>query len=167
MKPTIPETGTVLKLDHDTAVVLLNGGTSCKGCGAGKIGLCRPAGNSMMVTARNAPGARIGDTVTIGIHRRVQRVAYLLAYVGPLFSFIAGSFFGYLAAGYFSVPFLDALTGFAALVSASVYSFLRLKKLDHSSMMAIKRVERENIFDTDMKTDEELRYAGYASNSRA
>jgi len=166
MKPTIPETGTVLKLDRDTAVVLLKGGTSCKGCGAGKMGLCRPAGDSMMITVKNTASASIGDTVVIGIDRRVQRAAYLLAYGAPLVSFIAGSFCGHVAGEYLSIHFLDAAAGFATLVVTSVYSFLRLRKLDSSSMMTVKHVIREYLFDTDAKTDEEQRYGCYAANPR-
>lgn len=167
MKPTIPETGTVLRLGRGTAVVLLKGGAACKGCGAGKIGLCRPAGHSMVITAKNTVGARAGDTVSLGIERRVQRTAYFLAYLAPLLSLLAGSFCGHLVASYFPIPFLDVATGVAALIFASAYCFARLRKLDSSSMMTIERVIAENIFDADVKTDEELRYDWSAPNSRA
>jgi positive regulator of sigma E activity len=112
----------------------------------------------MMITLKNSADARIGDKVTIGIDRQVQRAAYLLAYIAPLASFVAGSLCGHVIGNYFSIPQLDAAVGFAALVVTSVFSFRRLAKLDRSSLMTIKNVIRENIFDADVKTDEEQRY---------
>lgn len=158
MKPTIPESGSVIKTEGLNATVLLEGGTACKGCGAGKIGLCRPAGNSMTVTVGNSAGAQMGDKVLIGIDRGVQRTAYLLAYIIPLVSFLSGSFLGHAARVYFTVPALDAITGFAALAAASVFSLRKLKKLDASSRMSIKRILNDNRFEIDLKSDEELRY---------
>jgi positive regulator of sigma E activity len=99
MMPTIPETGTVLRLEHGTAVAPPKGGTPCKGCGAGRIGLCRPAGNSMIVTVKNTTEAMAGDTVTVVIGKNVQWAAYFLAYFTPLFSLIAGFLGGYPAGG--------------------------------------------------------------------
>ena len=165
MKPTIPETGTVIKLSGNTADVMLRGGTPCKGCGAGKMGLCRPAGTSMVITVKNTAGAQIRETVTVGIDRRVQRKAYLLAYIVPLFSLLAGSLLGYAAGNYLSVPFLDAGAGFVMLVLSSAVAFLRLKKLDRASMMTIKNVVRENTFEAGVKTDEEKWYERYEARS--
>ncbi len=162
VKPSIPETGTVIRLIGDVATVLLKGDAPCKGCGAGKIGLCRPAGNSMMIMVKNTAGARVGDIVMIGIDGKVQRSAYLLAYGAPLLSLLAGSFGGHLAAVHFRIPLLDAATGFMLLIVVSLYSFLRLRRLDRDSMMTVKRIVNENTFDAAMKTEEERLYECYA-----
>lgn len=128
MKPTIPETGTVISLKGDTAIILLKGGGSCKGCGAGKIGLCRlglcrPGGNSMMLHADNTIGARTGDTVVVGIGRQVRVKGYLFAYIIPLISFMAGTLIGHVAGAYLGAPSVDAASGFLSLTIV-VYLYL-------------------------------------------
>ena len=57
MKPSIPEIGTVIKLQGDVATVMLKGGESCKGCGQAKIGLCKAGSTNMMLTVKNHIGA--------------------------------------------------------------------------------------------------------------
>ncbi len=158
MKPTIPETGTVLRIEGEKAVVLLKGGTSCKGCGNAKMGLCRPAGQSMQITVLNSAGAKAGEVVSIGIGKEVQRSGYLLAYIIPLVSLLAGSMLGHIAGNYISLPFLDAVAAFVALVAGSAYALSSLKRLDQSSMLIAKQVMKEPIFDPDMKTIEEQWY---------
>ncbi len=161
MKPTIPETGTVISLEGDTAIILLKGGGSCKGCGAGKIGLCRPGGNSMTLRADNTIGARAGDTVVVGIGRKVRVKGYLFAYIIPLISFMAGTLIGHVAGAYLGVPSIDVPSGFLSLTTVSMYTFYRLRRLDRTSMMRIKRVVSDSVFEVDTKTDEERRFEGY------
>ncbi len=156
----------MLRTEGDAAIVLLEGGKSCKGCGAAKIGLCRAAGSSMMVTTGNPVGARSGDKVLIGIDKHVRRKGYSLAYLLPLFSFIAGSFAGYVAGDYFSIPNLDAVTGFFSFFATSFFTYIRLRRLDSSCRMSIRRVLSEGTFVTDMKSDEELRYESYRAMVR-
>jgi positive regulator of sigma E activity len=158
MKPTVPETGTVLKTDGDTAVVLLTGGGSCKGCGAAKMGLCSMGKKSMMLNAANAAGAHTGDTVVVGIDEAVRWKGYALAYLLPLFSLVTGSFIGHLAGGYLAIPFLDAVTGFSAFLATSAFTLLRLRKLDRTCRMTIKTVLSDGVFIADLKSDEERRY---------
>lgn len=164
MKPSIPETGTVISLKDDTAVVLLKGGGACKGCGAGKIGLCRPGGNSMVLHADNAVGARTGDTVVVGIGRNVRVKGYLFAYIIPLISFMAGAVIGHVAGTYLGVPSVDVPAGFLSLTAVSVHTFRRLRRLDRTSMMRIKRVVSDSVFDFDPKSDEERRFEGYLAS---
>jgi positive regulator of sigma E activity len=161
MKPTVPETGTVLKTDGDTALVLLKGGQSCKGCGAGKMGLCSAGKGSMMLSAGNAVGAHTGDTVLVGIDEAVRWKGYSLAYLLPLLSFVAGAFIGHLAGGCLAVPFLDAFTGFSAFLATASFTLLRLRKLDRTCRMAIKQVLSDGVFTADLKSDEERRYESY------
>ena len=164
MKPTVPDTGTVLRLEGDAAVVLLEGGKSCKGCGAARIGLCRAAGNSMIVTVDNSVAALPGDKVQIGIDRKVKIKGYLFAYIIPLFSFISGAMTGHFLGGYIRIPSLDVLTGFVALALISGYTFSRLRRLDCTYRMTVKKVISDQIFRTEVKSDEERRYEGYAAD---
>jgi positive regulator of sigma E activity len=161
MKPTVPETGTVLKTDGDIALVLLKGGQSCRGCGAGKMGLCSAGKGSMMLSAGNAVGAHTGDTVLIGIDEAVRWKGYSFAYLLPLLSFVVGAFTGYLTGQYLAVPFLDAITGFSAFLATSAFTLLRLRKLDRTCRMAIKKVLSAGVFSTDLISDEERRYESY------
>lgn len=161
MKPSIPETGTVISLKDDTAVILLKGGGSCKGCGAGKIGLCRPGGDSMVLHADNTIGARTGDTVVVGIGRNVRVMGYLFAYIIPLVSFIAGTVIGHIAGAHLGLPSVEVPAGFLSLTAVSFYTFHRLKRLDRTSMMRIKRVVSDFIFEIDSKSDEERRFEGH------
>ncbi len=164
MKPTVPEIGTILRLDGEDAVVLLKGGKSCRGCGAGKLGLCKAGGDSMMLTARNTAGAQTGDTVLVGIDPDIQIKGYFLAYIFPLLSFIVGSIVGYIVGNYLSIPSLDALLGFIALSATAVYTFVRLRRLDLTYKMKVEKVLSEEVFSTEVKSDEERRYEGYAIN---
>jgi positive regulator of sigma E activity len=161
MKPTVPETGTVLKTEGDTALVLLKGGQSCKGCGAGKMGLCSAGKGSMMLSAGNAVGAHTGDFVLIGVDEAVRWKGYSLAYLLPLLSFIAGSVIGHLAGEYLAVPFLDAVAGFSVFLATAALTLLRLRKLDRTCRMSIKKVISDGVFTADLKSDEERRYESY------
>jgi positive regulator of sigma E activity len=161
MKPTVPETGTVLKTEGDTALVLLKGGQSCKGCGAGKMGLCSSGKGSMMLRAGNAVGAHTGDFVLVGVDEAVRRKGYSLAYLLPLISFIAGSLIGHLAGKHLSVPFLDAVSGFSAFLATAAFTLLRLRKLDRTCRMSIKKVLSDGVFTAVLKSDEERRYESY------
>lgn len=142
MKPSIPEIGTVIRLQEDSAIILLKGGESCKGCGQAKIGLCRAGGTSMVLTAKNQIGAKIGDIVTIGLDRSVKVRGYLLAFVIPIISLILGSLIGYIVGGYFEAPFLDFSVGFSALIISYYFSLKMLKRLDSSSIITVKSVIR-------------------------
>lgn len=109
MKPTVPETGKVIKLDRDMAVVLLQSGESCKGCGAAAIGLCKSSGMTATLTVRNTKQAIPGDTVTVVLDKGIQRMGFLLAYGVPLVCFIAGSLLGYVLSREYAIPSLESL----------------------------------------------------------
>ena len=165
MKPTVPEIGTILRLEGEQATVILQGGRSCKGCGAGKIGLCRASGSSMLLNVINRAGGKPGDKVQIGIDRSVRIKGYLLAYIAPLLSFIAGALFGHVAGNYFGISSLDVITGFAALGVMSWFTFKMLGRLDRTYMLVLNKVASDNIFREEVKSDEERRYEDYALNS--
>jgi positive regulator of sigma E activity len=146
MKPTVPETGRVIKLDGDMAVVQLQGGHSCKGCGAAAIGLCKPLGGISTLTVKNSMNAAPGDTVKVSLDKAIQRRGFLLAYIIPIFCFLAGSVSGLVLGREFSIPSLEVTAGFSSLLVAAFFSYRKLKKLDNSSVMTIKEILSRNVF---------------------
>ncbi|MCL4456924.1 MAG: SoxR reducing system RseC family protein [Nitrospirae bacterium] len=159
MKPSIPEIGTVIKLQGDVATVMLKGGESCKGCGQAKIGLCKAGSTNMMLTVKNHLGAKVGDSVTVGVDRGTKAKGYFLAFIIPLFSLIFGALLGHVLGKYFSMPSLEVAAGFATFFLISFFSLRRLKILDSSSSMAIKSVVSGSIFSEYIEADE---FRGYS-----
>ena len=155
MKPTVPETGKVIRTEPGKAIVFLAGSGSCKGCGAAKIGLCKAGGTSLFLTAENRAGAETGDTVEVGVSTRVRWRGYLLAYLIPIFSLAGGTLAGDILGQMISFPPLDFLGGFACLLAASFISFRRLRRLDSSHSMEVKRVVLDPVFRETVETDEE------------
>jgi sigma-E factor negative regulatory protein RseC len=164
MKPSVPETGTVVRLEGGNAVIMLKGGKSCKGCGAAEIGLCRAGGTSMFVTADNDIGADVGDTVRIELDKRIKRKGFSLAYLIPLASFITGAVAGNAAGAYLSISGLDIIMGFALLSLASFFCFRTLRKLDKSHRMVVTRVIADYLFTVERPSDEEMRYLKYSGH---
>lgn len=139
MKPAIPDTGTVIRLDGERAVIRLRHEGSCKGCGAAAMGLCK-GGLMQELTVGNPTAARVGDRVKIGLVRHVQYKGYILAYVVPAVALIAGMVAGHFLGALLGVPALDILTGFASLVAVSWQSLRQLKRLDASHSIEIVSV---------------------------
>ncbi len=161
MKPSIPETGTVISLEGNAATVFLMGGGHCKGCGAGKIGLCRPGGRSMQLIVRNNAGAKLGDTVVVGVDRKVRLRGYLLAYIVPLVFFVTGTVLGHIAGSYLAIPSLEAPFGFSTLALSYFFTLRKLGRLDKSYAMSITKIVSDNVFEIDVKSDEERRFEEY------
>lgn len=143
MKPSIPELGRIIRLDGDIATILLQGGKHCEGCGAGKLGLCKPSGNAGLLKARNAVSASVGDHVRVGLEQDVQTKGYMLAFIIPLISLIAGSVAGSLIGAYFSLQSMEVVIGFGALVVTLFFTIRRLKRLDKSNSLTISEIVSE------------------------
>ena len=139
MKASIPDTGTVIRLEGGNAVISMEGDASCRKCGAAAIGLCK-GGMLQVLTVRNATGARIGDRVKIRLVQEVQFKGYLLAYVVPAAAFILGIVSGHFLGTWLGCPPLDIIAGFASLIAAAFFSFRRLKRLDSSHSIEIVNV---------------------------
>ncbi len=165
MKPTVPETGKVIELEGNKALVMIESGKGCKGCGAAKIGLCRAGGKTMFLTVRNTAQARPGDQVIIGIDRKTQRTGYLLAYLIPLAAFIAGGVGGYILGERFSIPSLDYLSAFVLLALSSAVTLWHLRKLDRAYTMEIKRAVTDGEFTEFLAPEEERLYLKYLGRS--
>jgi positive regulator of sigma E activity len=162
VKPSVPETGTVIRLEGNSALIMLKGGGSCKGCGAAKIGLCRAGKTSMFLTAGNNLGAGVGDTVRVDLDKRIKRKGYLLAYGVPLLSLIAGTLAGHVIGDYLSTPSLEAIGGFVSLIFASLLSFRRLRMLDKANRMVISKVMSGDTFSGEVMAEEEIGYMKYS-----
>ena len=162
MKPSVPETGNVIKLETGNAVIMLEGGQSCKGCGAAKIGLCRVGNSSMFLTAKNTAQAKQGDRVIIGIDKKTQRLGYLLAYIIPLFAFIGGAIIGSFLEKRFAIAGLDVLTSFILLALSAIFSFRKLRRLDSSHQMEVRKIIADGKFAEFVITEEEMRYSNCA-----
>lgn len=139
MKASIPDTGTVIRLEGGNAVISMLGDASCRKCGAAAIGLCK-GGMMQVLTVRNPSHARVGDRVKIRLVQRVQLTGYLLAYVIPAAAFLLGIAAGHYLGSVLGFPPLDILSGFASLIVAASFSLRRLKRLDSDSSIEITNV---------------------------
>jgi positive regulator of sigma E activity len=143
MKPSIPDTGMVIKLDGDQAVVRMKHEGSCRKCGAAAIGLCK-AGQMQVVTVRNSRRARVGDTVKIGLARDIQSQGYLLAFGVPPVALVAGIVVGHVLGVFAGFAPLDIIAGFSLMIAASFLSFRRLNRLASSSSIEIVNILAES-----------------------
>jgi positive regulator of sigma E activity len=139
MKASIPDTGTVIRLEGENAVISMQGDASCRKCGAAAIGLCK-GGMLQVLTVRNSTRARVGDRVKIRLVQEVQFKGYLLAYVIPASAFILGIVGGHFLGSRLGFPPLDIIAGFFLLVVAAFFSFRRLKRLDNTNSIEIVNV---------------------------
>jgi positive regulator of sigma E activity len=162
MKPTVPETGTIIRIEGENAVIQLKSGGPCKGCGMGKIGLCRAGDTSMLLTAKNIVNAGVGETVLVGLDRETKIKGYFLAYLIPLFALLAGTAAGHMFGGYLSKPYLDVIGGFLTLPVAALLSFRQLRKLNENHMMVVNRIIADYIFSGEVKSEEERWYPKYS-----
>lgn len=136
MKPSISDTGTVIRLEGEQAVVRMKHEGSCRKCGAAAIGLCK-GGLMQELTVRNSKRAGVGDTVKIGLVQGVQYRGYVLAYAIPAAALVFGAAGGHVLGAYAGFPALDIIAGFSSLIAASLFSLRRLKRLNSTSSIEI------------------------------
>jgi len=115
----------------------------------------------MFLTVRNTMRARPGDQVMIGIDAKTRRTGFLLAYMIPLFAFIAGALAGNIIGMHLDLPSPDILGAFALLFIGGAVSLTKLKALDRKSQMEITRVVTDGEFRDALTSEEELLYVGY------
>ena len=139
MKPSIPDTGMVIRLEGGNAVIRMKSDGSCGKCGVAALGLCR-GGLMQVLTVRNSERARVGDSVKIGLVQGIQYKGYVLAYVIPVAALICGIAGGHILGTYAGLPALDIIAGFVSLIIVSFFSLRRLKRLDASSSIEIVKV---------------------------
>lgn len=164
MKPTVPETGTIIRIEGENAVIRMKGDKACKGCGMASIGLCRAGDTSMSLTAKNIANAHVGDTVEVALDRGTKVKGYCMAFLIPVFSLLTGTLVGDMLGRYFSIQNLDVIGGFLTLLIASLLSFSRLKELDATHMLVAKKIIADNIFTGEVKSEEERWYLKYTGH---
>jgi positive regulator of sigma E activity len=120
MKPTVPETGRIISIEGENAVIMMKGGKSCKGCGMARIGLCRAGDTSMPLRAKNIANAQVGDTVKVALDRKTKIKGYFMAYLIPVFSLLA-ALAGQLLGRHFSMQYLDVIVDSYTAVCISVF----------------------------------------------
>ncbi|MFN3396249.1 MAG: SoxR reducing system RseC family protein [Thermodesulfovibrionales bacterium] len=141
MKPSIPETGMVVKINNGLATIMLNGGDSCKNCSAGKLGICKPSGNVSIITATATEGINPGDTVKITLDSATQSKGMFLAFIIPLISLFAGTIAGYVIGRVLSISYIEVITGFLSFLIASLITLKRLRRIDSSVRLSVKKIE--------------------------
>lgn len=153
MKPSIPETGTVIRINNGRATVMLDGGESCKNCSAGKLGICKPSGNVSIITAEVTEGINPGDSVRIILDRSAQSKGMVLAFIVPLFSLFVGTFLGYIMSTKASIPYFEVITGFTSFFVASLLTMKRLKRMDSTVRLSLKKISDSGFSDEIVSPD--------------
>jgi len=136
LKAAIPDTGMVIKLEGENAVISMKGDASCRKCGAAALGLCK-GGLMQVLTVRNSKQARVGDSVKIKLVQEVRLKGYLLAFVIPPTALVFGAVGDHFLGTYAGFPPLDIIAGFFSLIVVSYFSLKRLKRLDASNSIEI------------------------------
>jgi sigma-E factor negative regulatory protein RseC len=118
----IEETGTVVALDGEVARVRAERRGGCGGCAAdGACGTSlfdRMLGRrAVLLDARNAAGARVGERVVVGVSERSLLGAALAAYLLPIAALVAGAVLGERSEGSDLGALLGAFIGFALALS--------------------------------------------------
>ena len=132
------ETGKVIEVSGEFAVVELTAKDMCASCGAKRY--CHPQGNKRHITALKEIDVKPGDMVRLDIQPGVPVLISFVLFLAPIVAFFLGYSIVYLIA---HIQKYAIIAGFGALV---VYlSFLR--KLDEklSQSSRFKPVIREKL----------------------
>lgn len=144
MKTSVVETGRVIETGNGIATVRIDKGESCKGCGMGKIGLCKPGGSGMVMEVENPLGANKGDTVMLGLDSSTHLKGYLFSFILPLIMLVISTFVGYILSGLTGIGGLEIISGFLGLSVTVFFSLRKMRKIDKSKRMYIRRVLRDS-----------------------
>lgn len=125
----IEETASVIAVDGDVAWVESERRSSCgscsaKGCGTGA--LSKVLGSKVQrLRVKNPVGAKVGDSVMLGIEERTLLQGSLLVYLMPLLSLLAGGLIGEKLAPQWGVSPEGASVVFAVLGLVASLIWLR------------------------------------------
>lgn len=134
------ETGTVLKTEGTTATVITNKSKSCKECGKAQAGICGKSGSGMVMTVDNSMGAVQGDTVELGLAKRIHIKGLFIAFILPVIALFVFSYAGHILSQYLGIKGLDVTVGIAGLVLSILYSFIKIRKLGKSTQLHITKI---------------------------
>jgi sigma-E factor negative regulatory protein RseC len=144
----IEDTGKVIRVERDKALVEVERSSACAQCGLQEVE--DMAGGKPVFKALNRANAQVGDTVRV----RVESVAYMKAsafiYGIPVLFLMAGAVFGFYLAGRFgaSPDGMSAVLGMAGLVAGAVVVFLyRRKETGKEYLPVIVEIIREDVVD--------------------
>ncbi|MBN1464241.1 SoxR reducing system RseC family protein [candidate division KSB1 bacterium] len=113
------ETGTIISIDGQQAIVQLLRGDQCEGCHA-----CHAFGeNKMRLEALNSLGASVGDQVQVRIEPKLVLKGSMILFILPLIALLIG----YYLAVRFVPPFSEGV-GIVGAFSAFAIAFLIIKK---------------------------------------
>ncbi len=76
MKNSDLETGTVIKAEGKWATVITNKSMACNECGKAQAGICGKGGAGIVVQVLNQLGAGEGETVELGLDKKVLIMGY-------------------------------------------------------------------------------------------
>ena len=134
------ETGTVIAIYGTKAKVKIDKSSACKECGKAEAGICGKSGEGMIMEAENNLNAREGDRVTLDLEKMVHAKAYFLLFIFPILSLFLSAYVGHEISGFTGIKSMDVILGITGLVSAILFSLLKLKKLDSTVEMEITRI---------------------------
>jgi positive regulator of sigma E activity len=134
------ETGTVLNTDGAWATVITNKSKSCRECGKAQAGICGKSGAGMVIKVRNSAGALNGDTVELGLDKATHIRAYFLAFILPVVILFIFAFTGSIISLSVGIKSLDVIAGFTGLTLSIIFSFKRIRKLDKTIRLQIRKV---------------------------
>lgn len=140
MQKTDIETATVISTDGKLAVVRTNKSKACRECGKAQAGICGKKGTGMVFEVTNHLGAIPGDIVAIDIERNVSVRGYFVFFILPVISLILSSIAGSLLSKLTSINGLDAAAGVAGLILSIIYSLRKLKKMNNSVKLEIRKI---------------------------
>jgi len=152
------ETGTVLKTEGPWASVITNKSKSCNECGKAQAGICGKSGAGMVIKARNDAGAKAWDTVLLELDRRTHVRAYFLVFILPVLTLFVSAYAGYLFSQSSGIQGFDAAAGFFGLIVSMAYSLHKIRGLDKTAHLRIKKVLHDTAGFDSLPCSEEMDY---------
>ncbi len=143
MKPSVSETGTVVRTKDGLALVTIGDVKTCKGCGMAAMGLCRPGGSGEPFWADNRAGAKEGDRVRFAIEGKARKKGFFFMFGLPLLGFLAGSIAGHWLSAVADLAHLDIICGAAALLASVLWGISQIKKLEKKERLYITEIVSE------------------------
>lgn len=142
MTESLTESGQVVEVKGERAVVLMAPSNFCQSCG-----LCVQREGGMSLEARNKVGARVGDGVTVELEAKKVVTASLYLYVLPIVLMFIGYGLGVLVSSLTSgtsTEIIGAIGAFAFLGLGFTFVGLLGKKLKMEEWRpTIKSIQRE------------------------
>ncbi|MDI6800299.1 MAG: SoxR reducing system RseC family protein [Actinomycetota bacterium] len=118
------ETGLVIELKENKAVVEFERSPACTGCKACSASVS----GTMRTEATNNLGAEVGDRVALNVRSKNMVAAYAIVFIIPLIFLLAGFYLGLYLSNYIKME-ADTLGFIMALASLGL-SYIVIRKLD-------------------------------------